>query len=300
MSRKRKPKKTLPSNLYPNARWDTAIQNSVTYTNYFDRLMNMAMNVFKWENLPDTCDARFLELQLFSQGFCLFFKDEIEGYLTLGGECGGELDVYNIPIHRTAHAPNGYMKSLTKKDSVIIWNNYLHQPNDLYIRDFAIRLYEIERAIDTNVRGSKTARIVQCSENDRLSYQNIMMEYDGNVPIIFLKDNIAVNNLNVEDISVPYLADKLEVLKHQIWNEALTFLGIENSNEDKKERLVADEVGSNYGAVEVQRNVMLNMRERACDEINKMFGLNISVRYNSDVNTLVNNPNTNNREGDVT
>ena len=85
--------------------------------------------------------------------------------------------------------------------------------------------------------------------------------------------------------------NKLQILKHQIWNEALTFCGIENSNADKKERLVSDEVGSNYGNIEAQRNVMLNARRQAVKKINKMFGTNIEVGFRSNLLTMVNQEN---------
>ena len=117
------------------------------------------------------------------------------------------------------------------------------------------------------------------------------MKYDGNEPFIFGNKNLDLEDIKTLDTKAPYVADKLETLKHSIWNEALTFLGIENSNQDKRERLVADEVASNYGNVEAQRNIFLNARQIAADKINQMFGLDIKVSFNSDIKTMVNEPN---------
>lgn len=272
-------------------KWGSAYMNNRTFNDYYTRLKELCLNVFEWKGLPDTCDERFLELMLYENGYCLFFEDPELGYLTLGGVIGGRLDPYNIPIERRAIASNGYNKELTSENSVIVFNNYIHTPTTPSIQLFARRLTEIERAIDVNVKGQKTPKIILCDENQRLTMENLFMRYDGNVPFIF-GDSSVINMDNVKsvDISSPYVATNLNVLKHQLWNEALTFIGIENSNEDKKERLVADEVGSNFGSVEAHRNVQLNARRQACDKINNMFGLNISVDFRSVANTVINKP----------
>lgn len=272
-------------------RWASAELNNKTYIDYYDRLMELALNVFEWENLPPTVDERFLELTLYEMGYCLYFDDPIIGNLALTCTIGGRLDVYRIPILRRAYAVNGYNKMCSAKDSVLIFNNYLHTPTLLTIELFARRLYEIERAIDVNVKGQKTPKAILSSEQQRLTMKNLFMQYDGNEPFIFGDKNLDIEGIKSLDIGSPFVADKLQILKHQIWNEALTFLGIENSNQDKKERLVSDEVGSNYGNVEAQRNVMLNARRQAVKKINSMFGTDINVKFRSNLATMVNTEN---------
>lgn len=268
--------------------WLSADLNFKTYNDYHDRLMELALNVFEWENLPPTVDERFLELTLYDMGYCLYFNDEIIGNLALTCTIGGRLDVYRIPIMRSAYAQNGYRKMCTKNNSVLIYNNYLHTPTALSIDLFAKRLYEIERAIDVNVKAQKTPVAILASEQQRLTMQNLYMQYDGNEPFIFGDKNMDIDNIKPIVTNAPFVADKLQILKHQIWNEALTFCGIENSNQDKKERLVSDEVGSNYGNIEAQRNVMLNARKQAVKQINAMFGTNINVKFRSNLETMVN------------
>lgn len=269
-------------------RWQSAELNSKTYIDYYNRLMELALNVFEWRNLPDSVDERFLEMSLYEYGYCLYFNDEIIGNLALTCTIGGQLDVYRIPIMRRAYAQNGYNKMLTTKDSVLIFNNYLHTPTSLTIELFARRLYEIERAIDVNVKGQKTPTLILASEQQRLTMQNLYMQYDGNEPFIFGDKNMDIDGIKSLKTDAPFVADKLQILKHQVWNEALTFCGIENSNADKKERLVSDEVGGNYGNIEAQRNVMLNARKQACKKINNMFGTNIEVGFRSNLQTMVN------------
>lgn len=272
-------------------RWPSAQINNQTYIDYYQRLMEFAINMFEWRNLPPTVDERFLELTLYEKGYCLYFNDEVVGNLALTCTIGGMLDVYRIPTERRAFAVNGYNKICTSQDSVLIFNNYLHTPTILTIELFARRLYEIERTIDVNVKAQKTPTLVLASEQQRLTMKNLYMQYDGNEPFIFGDKDMEIEGIKCLKTDAPYVADKLQVLKHQIWNEALTFCGIENSNQDKKERLVADEVGSNYGNIEAQRNVMLNARRQAADKINRMFGTNIEVGFRSSLNTMVNSEN---------
>lgn len=269
-------------------RWQSAELNNKTFIDYRQRLKEIAINMFKWDGLPPTIDKRFLELTLYELGYCLYFRDDVIGDIALTCTIGGNLDIYRVPILRRAYANNGYNALRSNRDSVLIFNNYLHTPTSLTIDLYAIRLYEIERAIDVNVKAQKTPTLILSSEQQRLTMQNLYMQYDGNEPFIFGDKNMDTEGIKSLKTDAPFVADKLNMLKHQIWNEALTFCGVENSNEDKKERLVADEVGSNYGAVEAQRKVMLNAREEACEQINAMFGTNISVRFNSDLQTTAN------------
>jgi hypothetical protein len=269
-------------------RWQSAELNNKTYSDYYNRLMELALNVFEWENLPPSVDERFIELTLYEIGYCLYFNDEIIGNLALTCTIGGQLDVYRIPLLRRAYAVNGYNKMCSAKDSVLIFNNYLHTPTQSTIELFARRLYEIERAIDINVKAQKTPTLILSSEQQRLTMKNLYMQYDGNEPFIFGDKNLDIDSIKSLKTDAPFVADKLEILKHQVWNEALTFCGIENSNMDKKERLVSDEVGSNYGNIEAQRNVMLNARKQAAKKINSMFGTKIDVHFRSNLVTMVN------------
>lgn len=267
---------------------ESAYLNNATYLDYYNRLKELALNVFEWKNLPDSVDERFLELTLFEYGYACYFNDDEIGDIALTCTIGGKLDIYRVPINRRAYATNGYNRQLTKSDSVLIYNNYLRVPTDLTIRLFARRLYEIERSIDVNVKAQKTPVLILASEQQRLSMKNFYMQYDGNEPFIFGDKRMDFDNLQALKTDAPYVSDKLQILKHQIWNEALTFCGIENSNQDKKERMVSDEVGGNYGNIEAQRNVMLNARRQAVEKINKMFGQNIEVNFRSNLQTMVN------------
>ena len=266
--------------------WESASLNNATFRQYYDRLTELAISVFEWKNLPDTVDPRFLELTLFSEGQAVFFYDEVLGYLTLQSVINGQLDVYRIPAERRAYAVNGYNRQLDVTDSVLIYNNYLHKNSRLDVEMFSKRLYNLDRAIDVNANAQKTPILLLCDETERLTLENIYMQYDGNMPVIKGVRGLNPDSVNVLTTGAPYVADKLYQLKTQIWNEALTYLGISNINITKKERLITDEVTRNQGGTIASRYSRLNARRDACKLINKMFDLNIWCDYREDFQEL--------------
>lgn len=269
----------------------TFINNQDTATMFMWRLMNLAISVFKWDNLPEGVDERMLEFWLLRDGFVGFFYDEAlksderrrapEGYAVLPMMIQGQWDIYEYPRDRRAYAVNGFNYECTEDNSVIIYQNYLRVPMWLTLWQYAYRLAEAQRTIDINCMQQRTARIIRCSEDQRLTYLNAAKEVDEGRPWVHGDKNFDLDAFQVFDIATPYVANELQTYKHQLWNEALTYLGIENVNTDKKERLISDEVVNNMGDVEAERFTRLNARKQACDEINRLFGLDVKVDFRS-------------------
>lgn len=275
---------------------ESAYMNNRTYLQYYNRLTELAISMFEWQNLPETVDQRFLEMCLFSDGMCVFFQDEVLGYLSLQCMIGGKLNVYRIPMERRAYATNGYQRELDGTNSVIIFNNYLHTNSMLDVEMFSKRLYNLDRAIDVNANAQKTPVLIQCDESQRLTMKNLYKQYEGNEPFIFGSKGLDANGLKVLQTGAPYVADKLYELKTQIWNEALTYLGISNINVVKKERMITDEVTRNQGGTVASRYSRLESRRQACKQINEMFGLDIWVDYREDFQDVEETENENEEE----
>lgn len=275
---------------------ESAYMNNRTYIQYYNRLTELALSMFEWKNLPKTVDQRFLEMCLFSDGMCVFFEDEVLGYLGLRCMIGGRLNVYQIPTDRKAYATNGYQKDLNGQNSVIIFNNYLHTNSMLDVEMFSKRLYNLDRAIDVNANAQKTPVLIQCDESQRLTMKNLYKQYEGNEPFIFGSKGLDANGLKVLQTGAPYVADKLYELKTQLWNEALTYLGISNINVVKKERMITDEVARNQGGTIASRYSRLESRRQACKQINEMFGLDIWVEYREDFQDIEEQQNENEEE----
>lgn len=265
---------------------ESLMNNELTYMQYVNRLMELSIAMWDWKNLPKSVDPRFLELTLFADGQAIFFKDEDlgeEGYLGLQVALNGGFDVYRIPLKRRAYAVNGYQKELNKNDSVIIYNNLIHSNCYPDVVTFAQRLYNLDRIVDVNANAQKTPILIKGSEQQRLTLKNLYKEYDGNSPVIYADKSLDMNVLQVLNTDAPYVADKIYELKTQIWNEALTYLGIPNVSLQKKERMISDEVNRLQGGTIASRYSRLEARKQACQQINEMFGLNIDCEFRDDV-----------------
>lgn len=262
--------------------WQSGQMNNRLYAMYYDYLTELAISMFEWVNLPDSVDPRYLELVLFTHGQAVFFKDEELGYLALNNAVQGKFDVYRVPIMRRAYAANGYQKPLNNTDSVIIYNNYLRTNTMTAVRNYAELLYDLDQSIRVNAKAQKTPILLSCEENERITMMNLYQKYDGNQPFIFGTKELRPNAISAINTAAPFVARDLYELKTKYWNEALTYLGISNINVQKKERLVSDEVTRMTGGTIASRYRRLEMRRKACEQINKMFGLNIECNYRDD------------------
>lgn len=261
------------------------LQNCVSWEYYYNRLKEIAISCIEWKNLPDTVDARFLELTLFEDGAGVYFNDDVLGNLFLQATLDGRLNVYREPKFTKAYAVTGYLKDLNDTNSVIIHNNMLHTNSVEACKMFAMRLANIDRTIDVNINAQKTPVLIKSGENERLSMVNLYQQYDGGMPFIFGSDQLNTDNITALRTDAPFVAPQLYELKTNIWNEALTYLGISNVNITKRERLVSDEVNRSQGGSIASKFSRLHERQTAVKKINKMFGTNISVDYREELDT---------------
>lgn len=270
--------------------WESALHNDKAFLLYYNRLTELATSMFEWKNLPPSVDPRFLELTLYATGQAVFFYDGEPaenplGYLALNVMASGAFNVYRVPTDRTAYAVTGAQWKLDDTNSVIIYNNYLRTPTMSEMEAYAKRLWDFDRIIDVNARAQKTPILIRCDENQRLTMLNVYKEFDGNNPVIFGDKNLTPNSVGVMTTSAPFIAPQMYELRTKIWNEAIERLGISAVNH-KAERLVAQEATQMQGATVASRYSRLKMRQMACEQINKMFGLDIWCEYSQDYQIL--------------
>lgn len=265
--------------------------NNETYIDYFNRLTLIATSIFTWEGLDEIGgDSRFLEQCLFTYGRACFIKDKNLGYMTINANPSDKLNHYRLPVRINAWSV-GYSKNYDFDDCVYIMNNEMQLPTMKTIQLFANRLYEAERTIDVNIKAQKTPVLIEGDAKSMMTLKNLYMKFSGNEPFIFGNKNFNLDKaLNVLKTDAPFIADKLQDYKHEVWNECLTFLGINNANTDKKERLVTDEVNSNNDLIKFYFNCFYKTRKKACDEINKKYfdGKDqVKIVINKDVEKLL-------------
>lgn len=261
---------------------DSVCYQLYTFDQYLDLFTEIAISSFKWEGLPSTVDARFIEVGLYENRAMLYFDDEVMGNLCLRTILGGQLDVYNIPLDRRAYASNGYQRVCGRDDSVIIWDNMTHWCCRDKMEIYAKRLADLDATIDINCKAQRTPILIKGSEQQQLALRNAYMQYDGNQPVIFASNDFMDgdgSSFGVFTTGAPYVADKLYELKVNLWNEALTYLGVTNISVQKKERMIKDEVQRLQGGVLANRYSREFARQQACEQINEMFDTNISCQF---------------------
>lgn len=263
---------------------ESADRNNITFVYYLNRIVELAISRFEWLNLPDTVDARYIENALLYKGMAIYFRDDVIGDLVLNTVYKGRMDVYGNPTKREAYSIyNSYRQELDETNSVVIWNDLIRQPYYTPLVMYAMKLANIDRAIDVNINAQKTPVLVIGSDQQKLTLQNLYKEYDGNAPVIFGYKNLDIDSLTTLRTDAPFVADKLQQMKNEIFNELLTFLGISNVNIQKRERLITDEVMRSEGGTIASRHAFTEARQTAVDAINKMFGTNIEVKFKKDL-----------------
>lgn len=264
--------------------------NNATALDYADRLHMLAVSLFTWKGLDDLCGygaSRFIEETLYRYGKACIVKDDELGMMALNVNPSGKLNIYYLPVRVNCWSV-GYSKQYDFEDVVYIMNNELQKPTKETLTLFARRLYEAERASDVNIQAQKTPILIEGDKNSLLTLKNAYMQYSGNEPVIYGNKNFDISNkLNVLRTEAPIVFDKLEEYKHNLWNDCLTFLGINNANTSKKERLITDEVNANDDLINYYLNCFYKTRKKACDELNKKYGTNIEVILNKEVLKLL-------------
>lgn len=264
-----------------------AYTNAQTYNYYYTRMRNIAMSVYKWEGLPTSCNARFLEKQLYYRGFAAFVPDNNYGWLSLPVTPSGTINIYDEALYYDAYANNYPTTRFAREDIVLVRNNLTCIPTDFAIRKFARQLYEVETAIDTNIYAQKTPVLIVCEDKQRLTMKNLYMQYDGNAPIIYGDKSINPEALRVLKTDAPYIADKLTMHRAAIWADFLTFIGVENVGVEKRERLTESESTANSAFYSISSELGLLTRREAAAELSARTGKPVSVSNRAEVSALL-------------
>lgn len=251
----------------------------------FDILLNMfkniAINIFVWSgDLPQGLRSDYIEKKLCEKGSLCFFESKDKGFLCLPGDNSANLNVYEEPSEYRVQG-HSYTETVSAEKCVVIRNNPLKTPTLQTLTFFIEHLVDIFSAFKVNLNYSKTPFVLSGTKEQMLTLQNIIEQVTGNKPAIFLDKNLTdVATLDIKSTGFNYIGDKLLDAYDRIEDKLLTFLGINNANTSKRERLVVDEVNSNNDFIENMLDTFLTARKKACEEIKEKFGLNITVKVN--------------------
>lgn len=255
---------------------------------YERMLTQMCITRFEWSNLPPGINHRFLELTLFRRAMALFWHDDMYNkYFATMGTVNGPLNYYNEPTRYQSFGLGLAARNITPGvNGVPIWANYLRIPDLDIVQIYAQRLANFDRTIEINGRNARSPRIIAIPQNMQLTASQINKQIeDGAQTITVNYDSLANPNEVIQSLDMgihPDSLEKLSIVKGRIWSECMGLLGIKHANQDKKERLVVDEVNSNDEQIAMTRYVNLVARREAVEQINSLYGLNISVDYRAD------------------
>ena len=258
---------------------NSQLSNFLTYQMYLRQLLTLAENVFEFEGLPEFIDVSYLNKQLLRKGSIAFFKDEVMGLLALPYNNIGTLDVYGRPKTIQVIARNGYTRTLKQGEFVIMYDNNGRYPLLLDIYQHAERIALCKRVIDINISQQRTPRIWLTNSDKKRSVEDLVNDIDGNVERVLAYDNLNLDDLQAVCEPAPFVADKIDIHLEKEWAEFFRLIGVANLVEQKRERLIQDEMTASLGGTIASRYSRFEPRKRAIEEINKKFGTHIEVKY---------------------
>jgi len=269
-------------------------QQNLTERMYQRHLTELCVNRFKWENMPkemiEDQALWFLELELFYNSAVIFFKHPTNGKYMIGkaAQIGG-LNWYGQPTAWTIMG-NGLQENirLTDDECVPIYGNALRTPDTDVVNLYSMKLANLDRTIEMNVKNLRYTKVITVDESQRLTWSNLMRKIEQGDPFVLGTTQLDLGQVQALDVGAhPETLPKLLEAKSKLWNECMGLLGLNNANQDKKERLVSDEVSANDEQVQASRNIHLKARKAAAERINKMFDLTIDVIFDDMEGTTI-------------
>ena len=259
---------------------NSQLTNMKTYLMYREEMLTLAENVFEFKNLPEYIDVSYLNKTLLRNGSIAFFMDEVLGLIALPYDVIGNFDIYGRPLEIMARAANGtYYKKLKRDEFVIMYDNNGRYSIFMDICQMSERIALSKRTIDVNIVQQRTPRIWKTSQDKKRTLPDMISNIDGMEENIATYESIDIDDMNVVLAPAPYVADKIDMHLDKEWAEFYRLIGVANLIEQKKERMIRDEMSASQGGTIASRFSRFEPRKRAIDEINKKFGTNIEVSF---------------------
>lgn len=253
---------------------------------YVRRISEMCMARFKWTGLPKSVDEIFLEQTLFQTSLAVFYFDKrYDQYLALRANQAGPLNVTDNPTKFRVYGTNFMGGTIRAKDCVPIWGSLSRAPEMDIIYLYANKLAVIDRTIEINADNARRTKVIVATENERLTMANVANQLAKGDPAIYVTERSNGMQLSEKVEAIDLGVDvqhieRLHILKVRLWNELMMHLGIDGANQDKKERLVSNEVEANAEQINLGKSLALKTRRLACEQINSKYpDLNVTVDY---------------------
>lgn len=284
--------KQIWNTLFPTVKADSNINAIVSweerFSHYFMTFMELALNRFVYENMPDTIDRRFVEFSLCRDANVFVFEDPILGVLSLTGAYSG-LDMYRNPVDYQVITPTGYSPFLPVSEGVIVWNNFMRLPDVHTIEMFARDISDIYQSALVNFRAQKHPVVVVAeNEGEKLTLKNAYAKLDGNSPVIYTRKSVNLSNkFETIDTKAPFVAPDMLNAARNIIEEFMQWLGVSLPVRLNRDHVATDEQNAQNQVSYILRERGLQSRQIGWDKVNRKFGLNVKVRFNEQLDSLV-------------
>ena len=254
------------------------ISNQEIYNFYRERLTNICLAMITWNNLPKTCDSRYLELRLLTDGkACMLKPKGSEDWLSLGFTNNGDLDVYGYPTKILGVGYNSANIEPEDDGWMILYDNQTKVSLIPTIDLCARMLWKVHQIFNANLNHQISPYIVKTNARTKLSIKNLMNRVFGFQNVIEVSGkSFDPNDFTTLDTHVDFLGMELLDCLQVVWKWSLSVLGV-TAETTKKERLLDGEIQLNHMENVISLNSRLRNRIEFCNKMNEKYGLNLSV-----------------------
>ena len=279
------------------------MERQIIKNHFMKKFEIIALNLFSWENLPPTIEERYIEKALFNKGLVCLVDDKNFGQIVVPCSYSQNMNIWGEPTEVITSGFN-YVKTF-KIENTLNTNNIIDinygeeneiinneiksaivcQNNDLYISTREIleyyvnKLVEVELSTFTNVYLQKFPFLINTTKDNEMTMKTLISKVDKGEPYIMYNKKIAdlTTAVDVFNLNVPFVADKLLQYRFETEREIYTLFGF-NNNFEKKERLLTDEVNSNNDFINCNIDSMYKKRKQFAELMNAKYGWNVQVK----------------------
>lgn len=250
---------------------DAAAASVDLYQFIFSQMRNLALSLYEWEGLPETCNARHLEKVLFYSGLAGFGKDPVLGWLSLAALPSKRINMYGEAIGYQLNG-TGYHKYYPLNKLSLCRNNLTATPTVWAVDQYASRIAEAIRTADINMKAQRTPILIVCDEKQKLTMKNVYMQFEGGYPVIYGDaKGFSPDSIRALTTEAPYIADRVRDYIKGLWADFFEFLGVNTVGTEKRERLISDEVNANNQSISLAASTGLLTRQESAEKLADMI-----------------------------
>lgn len=256
--------------------WQTEAYNQHLFNMFQNDLIELALSRFRWVGLPETCNERYLEWVLLTEGSATLAYPSLtsETLLSLKSVQQGAPNMYDEPRSWRALGATGKTNFMCNwTNGVWIWENSTRYPLMVKINIWARELADIMRTKQINRYHMRMPLVITGPQDRALDVQNFYKNIANGEPFVLAYDNFSDIQISatMPERAREYIGDKLQAEWSNTWDAIYRELGID-SMPFKEERMIEDEVNSTMQPTELARLSPLTTRRAACDKLNARFG----------------------------